>query len=211
MAAFRAITAEEEAATGLMHCLKERGYKNADLLKPKDHVQKNAISPFLSIVGSSFAKTLGSQFTDFKLLIADEDATQRLMIGLPMKINGQEVLARPIPPLNFTVTSSGKALSYRPEIDNLVRTTGRQNIIDHLRLQANQRNLLLYAGPNGYLDEIRTPEGFLEARKRSVLLLLRAYLLIQPYNEKLTFVQDTLDAFLNMLGSLKQNDLHEFL
>jgi hypothetical protein len=211
MAAFRALTAEEEAATGLMYCLKERGYRNADLLKPKDHVQKNAISPFFDVLGMSFAKTIGTQFNDFKLRLEGEGDARRLMVVLPMVLNGQEMWAHPIPPLNFTVTSNGKTLSYRPEIDQLVEARGRKNIIDYLKAQANQRNLLLYAGPNGYPGEVTVPESFFEVRKARVLALLRAYLLIQPYNEKLTFVQDSLDAFLNMLGSLKENDLHEFL
>lgn len=211
MAAFRALTAEEEAATALMHCLKEKGYRNADLLKPKDHVQKNAVSPFLDVLGSSFAKTVGTQFQDFKLILDDEVATRRLMIALSIHVDGQEMWARPVPPLNFTVTSGGKALSYRPEIDLLVATTGRKNIIEYLRAQANRRNLLLYAGPDGYPGKVHLPEGFFEGRQRFVLASLRAYLLIQPYNEKMTFVQDALDAFLSMAGSLKENDLHEFL
>lgn len=211
MAAFRALTAEEEAATSLMHCLKERGYKNADLLKPKDHVQKNAVSPFLDILGSSFAKTIGTQFQDFKLILDGEGSDRRLMIALSIFIDGQEMWARPIPPLNFTVTSDGKALSYRPEIDRLVETTGRKNILEYLRAQANRRNCLLYAGPDGYPGKVHIPEGFFEGRKRFVLALLRAYLLIQPYSENLTFVQDALDAFLSMAGSLKENELHEFL
>lgn len=210
MAAFRAITAEEEAATGLMHCLKEKGYKNTDFLKPKDHVQKNAVSPFLDILGSSFAKTIGTQFHDLKLILDGDGNDRRLMIALSIFINGQEIWARPIPPLNFTVTSSGKALSYRQEIDHLVKINGRKNILDYLRAQANRRNCLLYAGSEGYPAKVQLPEGFLERRKKFVLCLLRAYLLIQPYSEKLTFVQDALDAFLSMAGSLKEHDLHEF-
>nr|WP_314542749.1 hypothetical protein [uncultured Massilia sp.] len=211
MAAFRALTAEEEAATSLMHLLKEKRYKNTDLLRPKDHVQKNAILPFLGVVGSSFASTLGTQFKDFKLIIEDEEDGQRLTIALSLPLNGEAIWAHPIPPLNFTVTSGGKVLSYRSEIEKLVKRTGQKNIIEHLRAQANQRNLLLYAGPTGYPDKVRLPDGFFETHKRGVLVLLRAYLLIQPYKEQLTFVQDTLDAFLNMLGSLKENDLHDFL
>jgi hypothetical protein len=211
MAAFRALTAEEEAATGLMHCLKERGYRNADLLKPKDHVQKNAVPPFLDVLGMSFAKTIGTQFDEPKLLLDGEGDARQLMIALPTFLNGEKLWVRPIPPLNFTVTADGKALSYRPELDRLVETKGRKSIIEYLRAQANRRNLLLYAGPNGYPAEVTLSEGFFEARKGRVLAILRAYLLIQPYSEKLTFVQDALDAFLSMVGSLKESDLHEFL
>ena len=211
MAAFRALTAEEEASTSLMYCLKEKGYKNASLLKPKDHVQKNAVSPFLNILGSSFAKTIGAQFQDFKLILEGEGENRRMLIALSLFIDGEEMWVRPIPPLNFTVTSNGKPLSYRPEIDSLVETTGRKDIIEHLRSEANRRNLLLYAGPNGYPGNVQLPEGYFENRKKFLLTILRAYLLIQPYQEKLSFVQDSLDAFLSMAGSLKESELHEFL
>ena len=39
--------------------------------------------------------------------------------------------------------------------------------------------------------------------------MLRAYLLIEPYEEPQPFVQDSLGAFLAMLGTLKLDNLHE--
>lgn len=50
MAVFRCFTAEEEAASGLMYCLKDRGYSNAEKLKQQDHVQKNAVIQFFNIL-----------------------------------------------------------------------------------------------------------------------------------------------------------------
>lgn len=47
MAIFRGITAEEEAASGLMHAFILRNYPNANLLKPRDHLQKHAVTPYL--------------------------------------------------------------------------------------------------------------------------------------------------------------------
>jgi hypothetical protein len=210
MAAFRALTAEEEAATSLMLCLKERGYRNADRLKPKDHVQKNAISPFLDVLGLSFSKSIGAYLGQPVLKLEGEGDERRLMIGLPI-IGREDEWAFPQPPLNFTVKVDGKPLSYRPEIEHLVATRGRKNIIEYLREQANQRNKLLYAGPHGYPREVTVPPGFFEHRKIRVLALLRAYLLVEPYDEHLSFVQDALDAFLTMVGALNDSDLHEFL
>ena len=211
MAAFRALTAEEEAATGLMHCLKEKGYSNANLLKPKEHVQKNAISPFLDVLGMSFAQTIGIQFGAPRLVLDGEGDLRRLMLVLPVNLNGEETWAKPIPPLNFTVTINGKTPLYRAEIERLVEAKGRKSIVEYLKMQANQRNLLLYAGPEGYPGEVTVPDGFYDARRGRVLALLRAYLLIQPYEDKMTFVQDSLDAFLAMVGALKHTDLPEFM
>ena len=211
MAAFRALTAEEEAASAIMHCLKEHGYRNANLLKPKDHLQKNAISPFFDVLGMSFSQTLGSQFGNPILQLEDEGDKRRLMIGLKIGGSDNEQIAFPIPPLNFMATVDGKPLSYRPEIERLVEIRGRKDIVTYLREQANRRNKLLYAGSEGYPSEVELPDNFFENRQVRVLAMLRAYLLIQPYAEQLTFVQASLDAYLAMLGALKETDLHEFL
>ena len=51
MAVFRAITAEEEAATAIFLALKEHGYENADKIKFKKHPYKQALEPFLRSIG----------------------------------------------------------------------------------------------------------------------------------------------------------------
>ncbi len=45
MAIFRAITAEEEAASGLLRCLAEMDYPNAKYLNPHNHSHKHAVFP----------------------------------------------------------------------------------------------------------------------------------------------------------------------
>lgn len=52
---FRAITAEEEAATALMFALKLRGYPRSNRLKPRDHGQKSAWTPLIEAIGKMFA------------------------------------------------------------------------------------------------------------------------------------------------------------
>ena len=59
MAVFRCYTAEEEAASALIYCLKERRYVNADRLNPRNHIQKNAVIPFLSILKRFYDESLG--------------------------------------------------------------------------------------------------------------------------------------------------------
>ncbi len=41
------------------------------------------------------------------------------------------------------------------------------------------------------------------------MAMLRAYLMIEPYKERQPFVQDSLNAFLAMVISLKLENLHE--
>ncbi|MGN2624120.1 hypothetical protein ACTCUN_13135 [Stutzerimonas balearica] len=50
MSIFRAITAEEEAATGLLRALQARGYAAPGELLPKDHLQKAAVYPYLRAI-----------------------------------------------------------------------------------------------------------------------------------------------------------------
>ena len=137
MAAFRGITGEEEAASGFMHCLKERGYKNADRLKPKEHIHKNAIAPFLEVLGLFFAETISAHVKKPALMLKGEGNERRLMLGLLMPVNGEDIWVHPIPPLNFTVSSEAKRLSYRKQIDALVSHRGAKNISAHIRAQAN--------------------------------------------------------------------------
>ena len=209
MAAFRGITGEEEAASGFMHCLKERGYKNADRLKPKEHIHKNAIAPFLEVLGLFFAETISAHVKKPALMLKGEGNERRLMLGLLMPVNGEDIWVHPIPPLNFTVSSEAKRLSYRKQIDALVSHRGAKNISAHIRAQANLRNQLLYAGPDGYPGHVDLSPDFFKTRQIRVMALVRGYLLVQPYQEHLLFVQDALDAFLAMLGVLKVHDLHE--
>lgn len=209
MAAFRGLTAEEEAASGFMHCLKERGYKNSDRLKTKDHVHKNAIVPFLDVLGLFFADNMFDYVKKPALMLQGEGLNRRLMLGLLMSVNGEDQWVHPIPPLNFTVSCEAKRLSYRMQIDALVKCRGAKSISAYIRAQANLRNRLLYAGPDGYPGLVDLAPDFFKTRQVRVMALVRGYLLVQPYQEQLSFVQDALDAFLAMLGELKDHGLHE--
>lgn len=89
-----------------------------------------------------------------------------------------------------------------------MESRGAQDIMNHLRKLANQRNLLLYATPKGYPSETEITSKFFSDYQNRVMSLIRTYLLIEPYKEPQPFVQDSLDAFLGMLRKLKLDDLH---
>lgn len=55
MAAFRAITGVEEAATAIFHALKRNKYNNSQLLNKDRHFHKAAVYPFFQAIGSLFA------------------------------------------------------------------------------------------------------------------------------------------------------------
>jgi hypothetical protein len=209
MAIFRAITAEEEAASGLMLCLKHLGYANAEKLKHHDHAHKSAIIPFLQILGTFFSETFVSSGLKPAFHIKEESGISRLTIAIPMKINGEFLNAYPIPPLNFGVTTDNKNLSYIKQIEAFVAMAGATSILSYIKEQANRRNQILYASPAGYPDVKSVDPKFLEVREARVIVLIRAYLFIYPYPEIQPYVQAALDAFLSMLGKLPINDLHD--
>jgi|CEGE01.1.fsa_nt_gi hypothetical protein len=210
MAIFRCITAEEEAATGLMYCLKERGYKNAEKLKPKDHVHKNSAIPFISILFSFYGSFIKeNQLQNPVLHIQNQDGNKRLTLGFPLFINGESHNAYPIPPLNFLFSVGNKSPSYKKQISDHIKDAEAKDITTHLKQVANSRNELLYASDDGYPIVSELQPEFIELRYRKVLTLLRAYLFIFPYAEQQPFVQDALDAYLAMLGKLPDHNLHD--
>lgn len=206
MAVFRCYTAEEEAASGLMHCLKERRYANADRLKPRNHVHKNAVIPFLTILKKFFDESLGVHGVEPEIQLREVNSRRQLFLAVPIMVNGETTEFLPSPPLNFSVSNQARRVSYNKHIDEYVRARGASEIDDHLREIANKRNLVLYAGPNGYPADIEITDKFFPAYCARVLAIVRAYLLIQPHAEQQSYVQDSLDAFLGMLGLLKFNE-----
>lgn len=207
MAIFRAITAEEEAASGVMRCLVEMKYPGADGLNPHDHAHKHAVFPFMQILQLFFGQTLSNHFTKYNLHIKEEDGATRLMLALNVTIDGEAQLAYPIPPLNFGVTNAdtGEAVDYSFQINHLLAAKGKATVRAFLKNEANLRNEILYAGPDGYPTIPSLDVGFLIERRTRVLAMINLYLLVFPYQEHQPFVTQALGSFVNMLRQLKRS------
>ncbi len=207
MAIFRAITAEEEAASGVMRCLIEMKYPAADGLNPHDHAHKHAVFPFMKVLELFFGQTLSNHFTKYNLHIKEEDETTRLTLALSMMIGGEAQLAYPIPPLNFGVTNAdtGEAVDYSFQINQLVAAKGAASVKAFLKKEANLRNEILYAAPDGYPKISSVDVGFLVERRTRVLAMIYLYLLVFPYQEHQPFVTQALASFVNMLRQLKRS------
>ena len=205
MALFRAITAEEEAATAVFIAVKQLGYPNADRLNHRRHDQKQGLFPFLMAVNNFLASFEGG-LPPVRLAVVTVDGSRRLILRIQV-LDGR--MGEPQPPLNFSVTDLGaqRRVRFTAQLAGLASTTGSQEISDHLRNAANLRNELLYAGDDGIpgiKGDIR-PE--LAARQQRVLVLLRAFCLIFPYQTHALFVQQALDAFLVAVGCLREEEL----
>jgi hypothetical protein len=205
MAAFRSITAEEEAATALILSLKRHRYKGANKLNHRNHVHKNAIIPFVDVVSRVYAR-----FRDIappvELLWDEEQTPNRLIlrVKVPNPVGGFQ-WALPLPPLNFFSFENQPGigmvrLDFAAGIEQIATEAKTESIIEYLRERANFRNKLLYAAAAGYPEVSGDIEVYLRKLHRNVMTILRIYFMVDPYSKHQGFFQQCLDAFLRMLN-----------
>jgi hypothetical protein len=203
MAVFRAITAEEEAATAIFLVLKEQGYENAEKIKFKKHSYKQALEPFLRAIGmfaDKWSKEPDFPFgSKYELSLEGKDEEKKLSISF----NFQEGMITCIPPLGFSIKLNDKQYFFEKELFEITSGKTREDIVKHVERIANRRNELLYAQPNG-IPSVSDIDGFLERRRDVVIGFLRIYGLIYPYREKAVFVQQALNAYLTMMGEIEE-------
>ena len=203
MAMFRAITAEEEAATAIFLVLKEQGYENADRIKFKKHSYKQALEPFLRSIGKfadKWSKEPGFPFSEkYVLSLEGQNREKKLSISF----NYQERMITCIPPLGFSIKLNDKQYYFEKELLEITSGMTRGDIMKHVERIANKRNELLYAQSNG-IPNVSNIDGFLKKRRDTVIGFLRIYGLVYPYREKAIFVQQALNAFLTMMGEIEE-------
>jgi hypothetical protein len=207
MAIFRGITAEEEAASGVMRCMIEMGYPRSEQLNPRDHAHKHAVYPYLQVLQLFFGQTLMPDFKKYNLHVKEVDGVARLTLALNVKIYGQEQLAYPIPPLNFGVRypDTDEIPDYSFQINQLVAAKGKDTVKAFLKKEANLRNEILYAHADGYPTIPSLDIGFLVERRSRVMATIYLYLLVYPYLEHQPFVVQALASFVKMLQQLKRS------
>lgn len=199
IAVFRAITAEEEAATAIFHSLKRHKYAGAEQLNPYNHVHKAALYPFFMAIGSVLSffnrENLNPQVVlDTKV----KNPKIKVRVLTPDRAN----YAYPIPPLHYTIKRDGEIYDFSDEL-KMISGSEQANAIDkQIRMLANERNELLYAHQGGILTFIKPVDDIIKEQQRKVFIILTVYLLIDQYPEHQWFVQQTLNAFLMLLGKL---------
>ena len=204
MAIFRAITAEEEAATAIFIALKEIGYNNAGKIQFKNHIHKQALCPFMQGVTkfiANFCIENDFPFGHKGTIGFRDDCTGNNPRIIFTAQDGD--LAFLHPPLNFYIKSEHGLYRFEHELNLATSTSGKNEIYKHVKELSNLRNKLIYATSGGIPKVEGGIEQELENRKKTVLFLLRIFSLIFPYKEKALFVQQALDSFLIMLGKLE--------
>jgi hypothetical protein len=201
MAAFRAITAEEESATALFHALRRHDYPGSKALKPHNHLQKNAVSPFCAAVAELFAYADERLHVRPELSIVDEQGAKRLITQFHVGGLGLgDRLAKPHPPLNLEIRRNERLHDFSEQLDRLAESRHFDSIRAHLLARANLRNEILYASSTG-LPSVKL-NNFLREQRQTVKNIVMLFLLIDPYPEHQLFVSQALRSFLKMIDKL---------
>ena len=210
LAAFRAITAEEEAATGIIRELQSLGYNRAGMLKPHSHSHKAGIWHLLVVV-SNFMNEVGAGEL-LKLVVYEGvgDLKGKLIISFPSPIPGDSRWVNPTPPLNMNITNDDERVGFKKQAAELASVKSAITLKKLIDREANIRNELIYASHEGIPNVKDSPLAFICERENRVMVLTYAYLLISQYREKQTFVQQCLDAYLKLLER-NIDDLHPSL
>jgi hypothetical protein len=200
---FLGITAEEESATAVFLAAQRRRYPRSDQIQIHNHVHKTALHPFMLAVGQAvndFAEPRKPVF-----LFDTEhspDGQELLRVRFSVYDNSEkEWHAMPLPSLNFSLSLNGEPHDFSAELASIASEHSTKDIASYVKTLAKRRNKVLYAATNG-IPQANDATSFLTYRTSVVVSHLMTYLLIDQHAEHQTFVQQTLDSFLKMLGRL---------
>lgn len=212
MAAFRAVCAEEEAATALISSLKELGYTGTDKLYFRNHADKHAIVLFVGTVMQWFQNRkaqASERFGQHRLFFDDVDG--RIGLHLSIQLGRSSIAVHPTPPLHLIVHGA-KTLGeeFQDEMKDLL---GVERIYEIKRLidqRANFRNTLLYATPEGVPEPAGDVKVFIDNQIGIVNHLLIALALIDPWRKPKyplsEIVSVSIDVFVDLMNRVKKEN-----
>lgn len=202
MSLFRAITAEEEAATAVIRALNVRKYPNAERLKERQHSHKAAIWRFITAIADKLAEKNIAMPT-MSLRIEGEPR-----IELSIDIAGQAGLEQklwgtPDEPFNWTFwsdrTGPFKPHDFSEELAALASEKGARDIEAYIADEANQRNQLLYASDQG-IPSVAFADSLLIGRRQRVTVMLVVTIAILQTKMHQLFLVQCLDALLRAIA-----------
>lgn len=207
MAAFRAITAEEEAATALIFALQRRRYPRANELDSYKHAHKAGLTPFLRAIESMIAE---SPLPRPKIVLKHTEDPPRIDIffdGAALGIPG-DLSVSPEEPLQGVLShgnaeSGSEVAMFTEQLQALADGRGAKDILAVIRADANLRNQVLYAADDG-IPEVQKVDAFLLGRRRPVFILLALTIMILQTKQIQLFAVQALHAYLSALGKAAQ-------
>jgi hypothetical protein len=200
VAAFLAITAEEEAATAIFAALRKRKYNHASSFKVRDHKHKAGVYPFLKLLG----EVLGPLKHGLPLNLFFDEKDDALRVRMPIEIQGdRQICIVPDPPLNLvSVDPGGNQTDYLKQVRSVASNQGINSIFEYVQNLANERNTMLYASDSG-IPEIKNIDSTLKRHFEAALLNLIVYLLIEPYKVQ-NLVQESVDTYIKILHRIDE-------
>ncbi len=205
MSAFRAITAEEEAASAVILAVKQRKYNGAEQLRERDHTHKAVVFEIVRAVNNLLSEI--PDFPEITLRIAKAGKPNvQLLVHLPdSDAIGERYIAHPNNPLNVRVSTEspdGSAIPFLEE--QIAQTLSESKFKDfnaYIRKMANARNQLLYASNEGYpVAEFK--ERFILERLERVRKLGLLTICILQDNDQHILVKECLEIVLTRISQL---------
>lgn len=206
IAAFRSMHAEEEAAAALFCGLKDKGYPSAEGVNPRNHIHKAAIQPYFTAVLDSFRGTVFKGATIRPYWEPDRPGHGFVLDVAVTGEDGQEQHYKVFEPLSFTVQSNGVPVGFQKEFENIVSTANAKSIRDYLRELANERNLALYARPNGIPKLDDDIQQYIQRRLNRTIRVLLVFVIIDLEKDRQLFVEQALLGFLRLLNLISEDD-----
>jgi hypothetical protein len=202
IALFRAITAEEESASAIFWAFRRRKYRRADELDPRDHVQKNAVTPFAWAVREVLSGFNEETFQP--QLIVDRTGKEPKLLVQCRVVHPQLGLtfAKPDRPLNFNLEVAGQAYDFVAELDRFAKSRKFSTVLKMLQDRANQRNRILYASGQGIPNFAGDLDRALQQRREHTFRNLAFFLLVDQYPGEQLFARQLLDGFLKVVKRL---------
>ena len=183
MAAFRAICAEEEAATALMASLKKHRYAGSEKIDFHNHRHKQSMVVFIELMKRWYEKfhpEVGWGFDQLKFYPCEVAGRKAIGTFIPIKGTSKSVFMEP--PLSLQV-GGGQSWAgiIREGIHTICAEGGFKTFSVMINDRANFRNKLLYASDNSIPKWEGDVGPFIVNQSGIVGALLRALGLIDPW------------------------------
>jgi hypothetical protein len=202
MASFRAITAEEEAASALFRALQLRNYPGSDQLNLGNHRHKAALGPFIQAVKVAMAAG-----RDMNLRMTLDWSQPSLEISIPLSEVG--VVFEGAEDLQLTLSEplgimgrkgDGHPAQFFDKSIQVVADTAKSDTITKLiAKEANARNRLLYASDDAMPESKATAQSIEARRRRADIALFLCVAVLQTHNHQ-ALAKQSLEAFLKVVG-----------
>lgn len=214
MAAFRAICAEEEAASSLIYSIQGAKYAGSESVRAKAHPHKQAIIFFIKAIAAHGAEFLEKASNTFDKMAIHPSATQegRPALAMSLKLKGSEMAMTPIPPL-FVYSEkkgggSGWEESIRNELHSLTGTSSMRKLKRRIEARANLRNQLLYASPGQTPKLTFNLDIFVQNQAGIVHAILTALALIDPWHSDdkgpVPLITEALQVFKKIMHEIEE-------